>query len=174
MQRFRALIAAMLLALLSACATTYQPVQPGYTGPTAVIADSYFVRTHSKSEFFYVEQVDGHAVDNGRIRSLRESQGQGFYLHPDDMERAVPARPLTLVIVARTQYAAPILSMTHDVFQVKGTLQFTPQSGKRYVVRGTLGENDSEVWLEDEATSQVVGQKFKAEGDAAKMGFFDK
>jgi hypothetical protein len=124
-------------------------------------------------EFFYVEQVDGNDVSNIRTASLAASRGHGANMKLVRIERPVPIKPMTLNIVARTDYAAPIDVLVHDIYQVKGTLQFTPDPGKTYVVRGQLGETDAAVWLGDEATHEVVGEKIKSNGPA-KLGAFEK
>jgi hypothetical protein len=161
------------IALISGCATAYKPVPDGYTGPTASIKDSFNAISSSKVEFFYVEQVDGHEVANSRFGSLAANRGRGMYMNPVRVERPVPIKPVTLSIVARTEYAAPILVLTHEVFQVKGNLQFTPNPGKTYVVRGNLGETNAAVWLEEENSREVIGEKIQANG-SSKLGLFEK
>jgi hypothetical protein len=97
----------------------------------------------------------------------------GMRLRTFPISRAVPTTPQSFTIVARTEYAAPILVMTKDVYQVKGVIQLTPEAGKSYVVKGVLNGDASEVWLEDEASQQVIGDKIKPTG-SAKLGFFEK
>jgi len=93
---------------------------------------------------------------------------------PVAVERQVPAaKPTSLQIVGRTEYAAPILVLTNPVYQVKGSIDFTPEANKRYVVKGELSEARSSVWLEDAQTQQIVGNKILIEG-SAKLGFFEK
>lgn len=96
-------------------------------------------------------------------------------MSPVLIQRAVPAaKPTSLLLVARTEYAAPILTLTNAVYQVKGKIDFTPEPNKRYIVRGELGESHSSVWLEEEDSKQLVGKKIEVEGSAAKLGFFEK
>lgn len=75
--------------------------------------------------------------------------------------------------MGRTEYAAPILALTNAVYEVKGVVEISPEAGKTYVVKGGLSEDHSVVWIEDEATSQVVGRKVEVNG-SAKLGFFQK
>ena len=157
---------------LSGCAS-YKPVPEGYAGATATIKDSFKTISGSKVEFFYLAEVDGHEVQNSRTASLNNSRGKGMRLQAFPIFRAVPATPQSFTIVARTEYAAPILVMTNAVYQVKGTMQWTPEAGKVYVVKGVLKAEGSEVWLEEEATQQVIGEKIKPTG-SAKLGFFEK
>jgi len=93
---------------------------------------------------------------------------------PIPAQRAVPsAKSISVQLVARTEYAAPILALTGTVYQVKGTIEFVPEPDRRYIVRGALGETQSAVWLEDLDTMKLVGKKVVVEG-SAKLGLFEK
>ncbi|MBP9915910.1 MAG: hypothetical protein KBF24_06860, partial [Thiobacillaceae bacterium] len=72
-----------------------------------------------------------------------------------------------------TEYAAPILTLTNTVYQVKGAVTFKPEDYRNYVVRGELGESYSAVWLEEELTGKTVGKKIEIHG-SAKLGTFEK
>jgi len=168
------LLPLLAVVLLSGCASVYKPVPDGYTGPTATIEDSFKAVSNSEVEFFYVNKLDGHDIKNSRFASLSANAGRGMNLNPVPVERAVPAsKPLSVLIVGRTEYGAPILALTNTVYQIKGTIDFTPEPNKRYVVKGALAESRSSVWLEDAQTKQVIGSKVQIEG-SAKLGIFDK
>ncbi|MBK1715324.1 hypothetical protein [Rubrivivax gelatinosus] len=169
------LLPLLVLSFLAGCASQpFQPVPEGYTGPTASVADSYRALSSSKVEFFYVEAIDEHPVDNSRFRSLAANRGRGMTMAPVGQQRDLPAdKSVRLALAARTEYAAPILALTREVFQVKGPLEFTPEGGKRYVVKGVLGADRSAVWLEEEGSGKPVGQPIEAQG-SAKLGLFDK
>lgn len=168
------LIPIISLVFFSGCTTMYNPVPEGYTGPTANISDSFNVISSSKVEFFYVDAVDGQSIKDSRSASLIANHGRGFLMSPVLEQRAVPAsKPIQMKLVARTEYAAPILALTNPVYQVTGDLNFIPEPGKRYVVRGLLGEESSSVWLEEEVTRNIVGMKIEVKG-SAKLGFFEK
>lgn len=92
---------------------------------------------------------------------------------PEIIERRIAISPTVLTIVGRTEYAAPILAFTNDVYEVKGDISFTPEENKTYSVYGELGENYSAVWLEDESNHTVVGNKIEIHG-SAKLGIFQK
>jgi hypothetical protein len=164
----------VLVLNMSGC-TTYAPSIPAnYAGPTAYLDDSTVVHSGSKADFFVVEQVDGANVDNALIRTLRGDQGRGMSMTPRFASRQLIAeRPLKVLVKARTHYAAPILALTGTVFQVKGTVEFTPKANAQYVVKGELGETYSAVWIEDVATNTTVGQKVEVKG-SAKLGLLEK
>ena len=166
-------VLSLALALLSGCATYAPSLPPGYTGPTASIKDSAEIHSASKVDFFYVRRIDGQEIKNSHYESIARNQGHGFSMDPVVLDRDVPARPMKLEVVARTEYAAPILALTNAVYQVKGTVELTPEATKRYVVRGGLGADYSAVWIEDESSHQVVTTKIEVHG-SAKLGFLQK
>ena len=94
-------------------------------------------------------------------------------MSPVVLTRDVPARPITVDLVARTEYAAPILALTSVVYQVAGQITFTPEESKFYVVRGVLSAEYAAVWIEDQQTQKIVDKKIEATG-SAKLGFFQK
>jgi hypothetical protein len=162
------------VALLSGCASVQNSATEGYTGPTAQVDDSFNAVSGSKVEFFYVDKLDGHDLRNARSASLIANAGGGLRMTPVAAGRIVPAsKPISLVIVARTEYAAPILVLTNAVYQVKGTVDITLEPNKHYVVKGALSEASSSVWLEDAESHQVAGKKIQIDG-SAKLGFFEK
>ncbi|HET8695623.1 MAG TPA: hypothetical protein VFM33_13195 [Aquabacterium sp.] len=169
------LLTLLAFALLGGCATQpYNPIPENYAGPTAVIEDSFNGVSGSEVEFFYVDKLDGHDIRNARLASISASAGHGMSMSVVPVERAIPAsKPVSLLIVGRTQYAAPILAMTNSVYQIKGTVDFTPEPNKHYVVKGSLAESRSSVWLEDAQTKKVIGNKIEFEGSTA-LGLFDK
>lgn len=159
--------------MLSGCATTEPPVPENYSGPTALIKDSVKKHSTEKSDFFSLEAIDEKDIPNSRISTRIANHGKGFYMEPVLVERRVKAQPAAFKVVARTEYAAPILALTNPVYQVISKVQFSPESGKVYVVKGELGESYSSVWIEDEQSGQVIGDKAEVKGSAA-LGFFDK
>lgn len=165
--------ALIVLVLLSGCATLSPPVPEGYSGPVAIVKDSVKPISESKADFFYVSEIDGKRIDDSRLRTLRMNQGRGFNMTPALIERNVPAQSSVFTLVGRTEYAAPILALTNTVYQVTGKVTFSPETYKNYVVRGELGESYSAVWLEDEATGKIVGEKIEVTG-SSKLGVFEK
>lgn len=164
----------LLVALLGGC-VTYMPTIPGgYTGPRAVVRDTALVHGSSKVDFFVVNKIGGQDIKESRTESLATNRGRGFMMDPVLLDREVPAgKPLVLELLARTEYAAPILALTNTVYQVKGDVSFEPVEGGIYAVKGVLGPDYSAVWIEDTATQQVVGKKIEVTG-TAKLGFWSK
>ena len=164
-----------LTLLLSGCVAPMAPsIPPDYTGPRAVLRDSALTHSTSKVDFFVVVKLAGKEIKNSRSESMSANYGKGFNLSPVLLDREVPAgQPLQLEIVARSEYAAPILALTNPVYMVKGEVTFTPAADHTYMVKGVLGADYSAVWIEDTSTQQVVGEKIEAKG-SAKLGFWSK
>jgi hypothetical protein len=164
----------IFISLLFGCATYKAHVPEIDIGPSAVIRDSSNTLSTSKIEFFYVETINDKNTSNARSKSISQNQGRGLYIEPSYVSRKVSSRqPVKLVLVARTTYAAPIQSITNSIFMVKGDLVFTPEANKTYTVTGTITDNYSAVWLQDDSTKEVVGKKIEING-SAKLGFFEK
>jgi hypothetical protein len=98
------------------------------------------------------------------------------------IKREIPAQNTTLTLVARTDYAAPVLALSRTVYEVKGDIEFRPAPNKTYVVKGVLEPNHGSVWLEEETcnadcppgeTSALVGDKIET-SEPTKLGFFEK
>ena len=159
--------------VLTGCAT-YQPTIPeGYNGPRATIKDSAKVHSTSKADFFFVTHVNKNGVESSLIRTRQVNYGRGMYMEPQVLQHEIPAQSTTINIVGRTEYAAPILAFTNPVYEVKGVIDFTPEPNKTYVVRGDLGKDYSAVWIEDESSNAVVGQKIEIKG-SAELGILQK
>jgi hypothetical protein len=170
----RTLAALSSLVILTSCASLAPALPEGYTGPTAVLKDSAKLYTASKADMFYALMINGDKVDNTLFATRAANAGRGRYMTVKKFERKVAAGvPLKLNLNARTHYAAPIMALTSTVYAVEGDVSFTPEAGKTYVVRGQLGETYSAVWVEEETTKEVVGQKIELNG-AAKPGLPDK
>lgn len=164
---------ALMAVLLTGCATYGQSVPNNYVGPQALVKDTVIPYDESKADFFYVTHVDTRELENSLIQTRQRNAGRGLMMSPYVISNAVPAMPITLVISARTAYAAPIQEQIHALYQITGPVSFTPEANKVYVVRGTLTESYSAVWIEEEDTHKVVGNKVELNGSSA-VGFWQK
>jgi hypothetical protein len=166
-QRFlRAGVAAALL-FLAACATHHNPVPDGYTGPVATLIDTGTTEDGSRARIFYVESIDDIRIDNARSATRRSSYGTGMSLHMRTHERQIPVRAMKLKLIGSHVVAAPIHEIASRAagtfFEVEGVIEFTPQPGATYLVRGDLKKQGSSVWLEQvgvdgPVTPKIVGQ----------------
>jgi hypothetical protein len=171
MRRF-AVASVVAVALVGCAAPPYNPIPKGYSGPLATVLDSVTTHSESKADFFVVSHVDGQQVEQSLVTTRLRNQGRGSNMTPVLVQREVPTGELQFTILGRTAYAAPILCMMNPVYRVKGDVRFTPMSGRTYVVRGTLDENYSAVWIEEQGKEAIPGTKIEFKG-STKLGFFE-
>jgi len=157
------------VVLLAGCSSIQPSLPEGYAGPTAMLADSAKVLSGSKVDFYFVESINGKRVENSLLSTESANFGRGMSMTPVIVQRPVAAAPLQVDIVARTGYAAPIQAMLGAVYEVKGRVDLSLEAGKKYFVRGELGEAYSAVWIEEESTGAVIGKKIEIKG-SAKLG----
>ena len=156
----RKLIAAFALSLgLGACAT-YEPVPKEYTGPTASVTDSGASEDGTKARMFAFMAIDGNRIWNAFSASASASYGRGASLTTVFPERKVQARPMKVLIRGSHATGAPIHAMASQMagtfFSVEGTVDFTPEAGSTYTVKGELAKEKSSVWIEDSSTGKPV------------------
>lgn len=170
MKKWRALSLGMLFFVV-ACAQN--PIPQGYTGPIATVADSITPRGATSIDVFFMEKVDDRLINDSLHATTVASTNMGFAMNRQVISRDIPAQHCTVVITGRTHYAAPILELVNKVYQISGQIEFDPQPGKKYLVTGILGDDDSAVWIEDVATSEVIGKKLEIHGSST-LEFFQK
>jgi hypothetical protein len=158
--------------ILSGCATYHKTIPDEYAGPTATIQDTAKVADSGKADFFYLSYIDGKRIEDSRIKSMVASHGLGNYLKIVLLENSVPSEEHIFTIVGRTEYAMPIRALAETVFEVKGDITFTPQANEKYVIKGSLTEERSLVWLEKESSGEVIDQ-IEIIGSSA-LGFWSK
>ncbi len=167
------LITVLLVALLSGCTTTYQPVPENYQGDIATFESTEEQHSTSKSDLFYLAKVDGKQIYSTLSATRNATYGKGFYLKTQLIQTQVPAKQATFSIIGRTEHAAPIQAFTDEVYEVKGNVSFIPMPNKEYVVKGKLGPKYSAVWIEHKDTGEIVDKKIEISG-SAELGFFEK
>jgi hypothetical protein len=172
MTKARHAILISLAFLLSGCAS-YSPVPSGYSGSLAIIQDTMKSRSRTSVDLFYLEKIDGKTIDNSLSATVQANSGRGLMMEPRIIERSVPTVAGTFTIVGRTHRAAPILELAEKVYRVSGDVRFTPQPDHRYILRGSLDETHSEVWIEDMGTGEIMDRKIEVDGSSA-LGFFEK
>jgi hypothetical protein len=162
MNRIFQLFIVGLALLLSGCAT-YKPVPEGYSGPVATIMDTGQTEDGTKARIFYVASIDNNEIANARNATRRSSYGTGMSLHMRTTERQVPIRPMRLKLVGTHVVAAPIHEFASRAigtfFEVEGEINFTPEAGATYLIKGDLQKKGSSVWIEEVGKDGPVAPK---------------
>ncbi|MBP7064048.1 hypothetical protein [Ferrovibrio sp.] len=168
---FRLGVISAFLIFLAAC--THNPIPEGYTGPVAMVADSYSQRSGVSADFFVLSAINDRQIDDSIVGTRMANHGQGFAQTPVALSRSIPAQPAKFTLKGRRQYGAPILELLNKIYEITGDIEFTPEPNARYVVKGSLSEEYSAVWLENSATGEVVVKKLEIRGSTA-LGILQK
>jgi len=142
------------------------PLAQAADADPARVADSVVLSDSGTGAFFYVQNVEGKAPDNDILRATHlASRGKGGFFTVVQQDRGVPAdKPLKLMLSGQISKAGPpiiaLFSMARgNLWRVDGEIEAQLQPGGRYRVKGLMDNYRREVWLEDEATGQVVGKR---------------
>lgn len=163
----RLLTMVSLLVLVQGCAPTAL-VPADYAGPTATVVDTASGGGSDGGVFFVLAQVDGKMVRNSLDESSAASQGRGFLLTIQHVQRRVFAGKTRLKLLARVAYAAPIQEIFRAgrIYSVQGEVEVDLKRDRRYRVNGVLDAFRREVWLEEAESGEIVGQKIIGAPDA--------
>lgn len=85
----------------------------------------------------------------------------------------VPAKSGVYTIVGNSRYFPPIFQLTNSIYRISGDIAFTPEPNKIYVVKGEMNEQHSVIWIEENDTGIIVGNKIEVIGSTA-VGFLEK
>jgi hypothetical protein len=162
------LLFVLACAGISGCASYGPPAPIDFKGPTTSLKETVKLYDASKADFFILESIDGQRVDNSVRKTRTANYGRGLNaMAPAMMEQVIPAKPASFKVMGRTEYSAPIQALTHPVYEVSGSVEFTPEADKAYVIKGELGKDYSAVWIEEESTHTIVGNKIELKKNGA-------
>lgn len=163
----------VLCVFLTGC-VSYAPTKPeGYIGEISFIKDSKKYHDTGKADMFYLEKINDKEIYHSRTYAYERSYGQGNYLYSIDMEHEVPAQAAKFTIVGRTVYAMPIRAIAGTVYEVRTDVEFVPEPNHKYLVKGNLSEESSEIWIESATTPGLIIDKFKIDGSTS-LGILSK
>ncbi|MEO6364158.1 MAG: hypothetical protein ABIO71_13080 [Caldimonas sp.] len=170
---------ALAAAATAAGAQSEAMPAPGAVG--AVVADtaSGGGAPGAAGTFFVLEKVDGRQISQSVDASRRSSFGRGAQLVVVALQRTVPAGAVTLGLRASTVYSMPVAEIFAGgrLYNAAGDVKVELEAGKRYRVNGVLDAVRREVWLEEEGTGRIVGEKIVAavaKEDAAEFAGADR
>jgi hypothetical protein len=168
MLNLRSFVLAIVAITLTACASTdiARLGGPAAVG-TAVIEDSVANVSGSAGDYFVLYSINGHDIKNALVEPNEDHASGTQIMQPALIARRVPARPAIFTIVASALYVSSDRAVAHPLYQVAGDLEFTPQSGATYIVRGHLDPKRSLIWLEDARSGAVVAGTFVTDGSTA-------
>lgn len=159
----RAIFLPVCLALLTSACASFEPTIPkGYSGQVAEISDDFLWETSSKNQLFFVESINGKAVESGMLLTRRASAGHGFSVSARTATHKIPAMPLRIKLVASHVTGAPIHEISSRAagtfYRIEGEIEFSPMAGGSYRVAGKLEKKGSSVWIIDTKTKERVSE----------------
>lgn len=147
-------------AALPSC-VQYHNLPTDYSGPVAVIRGTSAQKNVFKGEGFTVSKVNGKPV-YGR-GAVATPTGGGPVLAVQEPEVKILPQPVTLTLTGSTIYAADGPAMVDSMIggsrHVTGDISFTPKAGGEYRVKGVLERGSESVWLVEEKSGKLIGQK---------------
>ncbi|QSX41181.1 hypothetical protein [Shewanella cyperi] len=142
------LISTLCAILLFGCQST-SPLPKGFQGATASLDDSFSHLSHHSGHFFVASKIDGKPMVNSAEFSESSSFNQGHLVVRGISRPLEAGKNYQLTLIGRTAHSAPIVGVFADSFYVSGDVSFTPKANEFYTVVGTLGEDNSQIWIED-------------------------
>jgi len=85
----------------------------------------------------------------------------------DEKNLVAAGRPVRVEIEGSTFYDNTVRRLFWDPMRAQGIVEFVPAAGARYSVHGAIAPEMSSVWIEDDATHAVVGNRISVAGHAA-------
>jgi hypothetical protein len=119
---------------------------------TASVTGSHLDDGQGRVETFRVTEIDGRPI--GRGDEPMKTLGV------DALNRIDAGRRVHIEFEGLVRYDNPAKSLFWDPRRVVGSVDFVPAAGALYVVRGEIALDGSRVWLEDDASHEVIVRKF--------------
>ncbi|WP_444918705.1 hypothetical protein [Microbulbifer sp. JMSA003] len=141
----------IIVFMLIGC-TNYQPIFPeGYAGDRSTISDTFIQVGSGEAQFFYVESVNRIPVENALDITSQTSFNKGRVIYPSGYIREVPSQPLTINVIGKNVYSAPILGLmdSNNLYTIQADLEINPKKNHDYLIKGILENNYRAIWIED-------------------------
>ncbi len=156
----------LAIGLVAGCASEKHLVPKSYDGPLAAINDTFERRRGNKVYVFYVDKINGKRVPSAALDSNRVSAGR---IDTAGYSRDVLPESLQLTLMAHPQHGAPIAEWLSSHNRAKGEIEFKPEPGQTYLVKGTVKGDLTQVWLADafgNRVSRIISSDETAAGSA--------
>lgn len=159
-------IAFIALSLFfTGCVSMYNPVPKGYTGPTAIVSDSFSNKEVTQAHYFILSKVDQKPIETSWGQTRIDNYGQGVMFTPSIIGRPILPKPQLLEIKGLIFFPTDAQLLFGDDLAVEGEFRFTPEPGEHYTVKGTISETESKVWMED-SRGKRVSKVFAKQNDS--------
>ena len=154
--RLAALTIPTLMLALAGCQSTPDLA----TLPHATLVGTHADGGGDRTDTFRALTVDGHNV--------LPIVDQPVKLIGHDATDLLPAgQAVRVEVEGLAAYSESLHRLMWDPMRAQGVVEFVPQAGTTYSVRGSIAPEVSSVWIEDNATHEAVGRRITVPGRAA-------
>ncbi len=166
-----------LLVLISAgslAACSYHSPLENYSGPVATLSDSTKRISNSKVEYYVPEAINGSLIENSLTRLQNKSISSGGRGQRQDIilfDRPIPAsKTLNIAVAGTIKRPRSLENSRFDNRDISGTLTFTPEAGKHYVVTGKLDQSYRGIWIAEADSGEAVSNRVEISNDLEPAG----
>jgi hypothetical protein len=147
----------LLLVALAGCQSLGPPPDVS-AQPHATVVDTH-AAADGRTDVFRTVAIAGHAVQSYTDEPSR-------LVGVDAKNLVAAGAPLRLEVEGLAFYSNSIRRLFWTPMRAQGVVEFVPEAGATYSVHGSITLERSSVWVEDDATHRVVGNKISVEGQA--------
>ncbi|MBW8756555.1 MAG: hypothetical protein JF586_02990 [Burkholderiales bacterium] len=148
----------LLFVVLAGCAALGPPPDVSAL-PHATIVGSH-TPAEGRIDTFRTIAIDGRAV-------LGYSDEPAKLIKVDEKNLVAAGRPVRVEIEGMAFYDNTVRRLFWSPMRAQGVVEFVPAAGATYSLHGSITPQLSSVWIENDATHEVVGNKVSAVGQAA-------
>jgi len=147
----------LLVIALAGCAG-FGPPEDVSALPHATIVGSH-APAEGRIDTFRTVAIDGHTV-------LAYSAEPAKTIGVDEKNLVAAGRTVRVEIEGMAFYENTVRRVFWNPMRAQGIVEFVPSAGATYSVHGTITPEMSSVWIEDDATHAVVGNRISVAGQA--------
>ena len=156
--RLAAISMPLLFVVLAGCAALGPPPDVS-AQPHATIIGSH-TPAEDRIDTFRTIAIDGHPV-------LAYSDEPAKRIGSDGKNLVAAGRAVHVEIEGMAFYDNTVRRLFWSPMRAQGVVEFVPAAGATYSVHGSITPQLSSVWIEDDATHEVVGNKISVAGPPA-------
>jgi len=153
--RLAAISMPLLFVVLAGCAALGPPPDVS-AQPHATIIGSH-TPAEDRIDTFRTIAIDGHPV-------LAYSDEPAKAIRADGKNLVAAGRAVRVEIEGMAFYDNTVRRLFWSPMRAQGVVEFVPAAGATYSVHGSITPELSSVWIEDDATHGVVGNKISVVG----------
>lgn len=147
-------------ALLLAGCQAFEPVPDPATLPHATIVGSHLDNGSGRIDTFRVLEINGHPA-------LPQTDEPAKLIGHDRADLVVAGRGVRLEVEGFGFYENSARRLFWDPMRAQGVVEFVPVAGATYTLHGKVAPEVSAIWVEDDATHEVVGNRISVPGRGA-------